>query len=139
MRPKKVILLCDSNEQTLSTRTFLLETRGYSVLRSTTSAQALDTIATMPVMNGPRSLDLLVTDLLLPGMDGNTLARHAKTMHPTLPVLIVSKMIGSFDRELHADGFLPKGASSSIELLEKIRVLTARKRGPKRQQTAEAA
>ena len=38
----------------------------------------------------------------------------------------------SYDRALAADAFLPKGASSPAELLDRIKVLVARKRGPKK-------
>ena len=80
-----------------------------------------------------RPYDLLITDLLMPGMDGNDLVRRAKQMHPTLPTLIVSGTVTAHDRALAADAFLPKGASSPTELLERIRILVARKRGPKKQ------
>ena len=128
MRPKKVILCVDDNEQTLSVRTFLLETRGYRVINTTTSHQALEILEQTP----QGTLDLLIADLLLPGMDGNELVRRAKQMHPTLPALIVSGTVASFDRALAADAFLPKGAASPIELLERVKVLVARKRGPKK-------
>ena len=128
MRPKKVILCVDDNEQTLSVRTFLLETRGYRVLNATTSQQALEILE----RTVPGTLDLLIADLLLPGMDGNELVRRAKQMHPTLPALIVSGTVAQYDRALAADAFLPKGAGTAAELLERVRVLVARKRGPKK-------
>jgi two-component system, OmpR family, response regulator CpxR len=46
--------------------------------------------------------------------------------------MIVSGTVNAFDRALHADVFLPKGASSPAEMIERIRVLVARKRGPKK-------
>ena len=128
MRPKKVILCVDDNEQTLSVRTFLLETRGYRVLNAATAADALEVLE----RTAQGTLDLLIADLLLPGMDGNELVRRAKQMHPTLPTLIVSGTVAAADRALAADAFLPKGAGSPVELLEKIRLLVARKRGPKK-------
>ena len=128
MRPKKVILCVDDNETALSVRTFLLETRGYRVLAAPTSQQALEILERQV----PGTLDLLIADLLLPGMDGNELVRRAKQMHPTLPALIVSGTVASFDRALAADAFPPKGAGTPAELLERIRVLVARKRGPKK-------
>jgi len=128
MRPKKVILCVDDNEQVLSVRSFLLETRGYRVISARTSAEALEILE----RTTPGTLDLLIADLLLPTMDGNELVRRAKLMHPTLPALIVSGTVGAFDRALAADAFLPKGAASPAELLERIRVLVARKRGPKK-------
>ena len=128
MRPKKVILCVDDNEQALSVRTFLLETRGYRVLSAMTAQEALDILE----RTVPGTLDLLIADLLMPGMDGNELVRRAKQMHPMLPALIVSGSVAAYDRALAADAFLPKGAGTAAELLEKIRVLVARKRGPKK-------
>ena len=128
MRPKKVILSIDDNENTLSVRTFLLETRGYRVITAISAQAALEILE----QTVPGSIDLLISDLLLPGMDGNELVRRAKQIHPTLPALIVSGTVTSYDRALAADAFLPKGASSPAELLERIRVLVARKRGPKK-------
>lgn len=132
MRPKKVILCVDSNEQVLSVRTFLLETRGYRVLAALSSTEALDLLERNPA----GTLDLLIADLLLPGMDGNDLVRRAKQLHPALPALIVSNTVANYDRALAADAFLPKGAGSPAELLERIRVLVARKRGPKKHVSA---
>jgi len=128
MRPKKVILCVDDNEQTLSVRTFLLETRGYRVLSASSSQQALEILE----RTVPGTLDLLIADLLLPAIDGNELVRRAKQIHPMLPALIVSGTVAAYDRALAADAFLPKGAGTAAELLEKIRLLVARKRGPKK-------
>jgi hypothetical protein len=58
--------------------------------------------------------------------------RRAKQLHPALPSMIVSGTIASFDRACSADVFLPKGVSSPAEMIERIRVLVARKRGPKK-------
>lgn len=135
MRPKKVILCVDDNEQTLSIRTFLLETRGYRVLNATNATEALDILKDAQA----GTLDLLIADLLLPGMDGNELVRRAKSIHPALPALIVSGTVSNFDRTLAADAFLPKGACSPVELLERIRILVARKRGPKKQVSTPTA
>jgi CheY-like chemotaxis protein len=128
MRPKKTILCVDDNEQVLSVRTFLLETRGYRVIALTDPHQALEVIAD----SLPGSLDLLLSDLIMPQMDGNELVRRAKDMHPQLPALIVSGTVTAYDRAGRADVFLPKGACSPAELLERVRILVARKRGPKK-------
>ena len=80
----------------------------------------------------PGTLDLILCDLLMPQMDGNELVRRAKQLHPGLPAMIVSGTVNAFDRALYADVFFPKGASSPAEMIERIRVLVARKRGPKK-------
>lgn len=134
MRPRKTILCVDDNEQILSVRKFLLETRGYRVLTQRSAAEALDFLGSAL----PGSVDLLLTDLLLPGMDGNELVRRAKEAHPGLPTLVVSGTVSSFERAIAADAFLPKGASTPAELLDRIRVLVTRKRGPKKAMPAPA-
>ena len=135
MRPKKTILCVDDNEQILSVRTFLLETRGYRVVCALTSHEALEQIERAT----PGSIDLLLCDLLMPQMDGNELVRRAKQLHPGLPAMIVSGTVNAFDRAVCADVFLPKGASSPAEMIERIRVLVARKRGPKKSPTSHPA
>ena len=133
MRPKKTILCVDDNEQILSVRTFLLETRGYRVVALLNPHEALETIS----KSLPGSIDLLLCDLIMPQMDGNELVRRAKQLHPGLPSMIVSGTVNAFDRAVHADVFLPKGASSPAEMIERIRVLVARKRGPKKASAAQ--
>jgi CheY-like chemotaxis protein len=128
MRPKKTIVCVDDNEHVLSVRTFLLETRGYRVIALTNPHEALEVIA----RSLPGSLDLLLIDLMMPQMDGNELVRRAKGLHPQLPALIVSGTVTAYDRAGQADVFLPKGACTPAELLERVRILVARKRGPKK-------
>jgi two-component system response regulator CpxR len=135
MRPRKTILCVEDNEQILSIRKFMLETRGYRVLSASCATEALEHLQN----SIPGSIDLLLSDLILPQMDGNELARRAKQLHACLPVLIVSGTVTSFDRAAFADAFLPKGACSPTELLDRIRLLVARKRGPKKQSASVAA
>jgi CheY-like chemotaxis protein len=135
MRPRKTILCVEDNEQILSVRKFLLETRGYRVVAMSTAAEALEYL--QGAVQG--SVDLLLSDLILPQMDGNELIRRAKQVHPGLPTLLVSGTVTSFDRAAAADAFLPKGASTPAEVLDRIRILVARKRGPKKQVQAVGA
>jgi two-component system response regulator CpxR len=129
MRPKKIILCVDDNEQVLSIRKFLLETRGYRVLSATSAHEALEIISSY----APGELSLLLTDLIMPQMDGVELVKRVREMQIGLPTLMVSGTVTSFERGSGADVFLPKGACSPVELLERVRVLVARKRGPKKQ------
>jgi two-component system response regulator CpxR len=129
MRPRKLILCVEDNEQILSVRKFLLETRGYRVVAFSTGAEALEYIQAAL----PGSIDLLLSDLILPQMDGNELVRRAKQIMPGLPTLITSGTVTGYDRAVAADAFLPKGACTPAEVLDRIRILVARKRGPKKQ------
>ncbi len=129
MRPRKTIVCVEDNEQILSVRKFFLETRGYRVVGMESAAEALRYLEGAM----PGSVDLLLTDLVLPQMDGNELVRRAKEIHPGLPSLLVSGTVTNFDRAAAADAFLPKGACAPAEMLDRIKILVARKRGPKKQ------
>ena len=126
MRPRKVILYVDSNEQALSVRKFMLETRGYRVVSVLHAQAALETFEAGGV-------DLVLSELAIPGMDGNEMIRRMKQHAPEVPMVLISGSVKDFARADAADSFLPKGANNSLELLERIRVLMVRKRGPKRQ------
>jgi two-component system, OmpR family, response regulator CpxR len=125
MRPKKTILCVDNNEQTLSVRKFMLETRGYRVVSALSGERALEIFR-----NG--GIDLVLSDLLLPDVDGNELVRRMKEFSPEVPTILVSSTVKAFERANRADAFLPKGACTPAEVLERIRIMSARKRGPKK-------
>lgn len=42
------------------------------------------------LINKPDGVDLLITDLKMPGMDGIELAYHVRGLYPQIPVLLVS-------------------------------------------------
>jgi signal transduction histidine kinase len=63
----------------------VLETAGYAVLEAADGAEAMDLAA---ARNG--AIDLLLTDAVLPGMQGGELAERLTKARPGLPVLYVS-------------------------------------------------
>ena len=128
MRPRKTILCVEENEQVLSLRKFMLETRGYRVVPMTDATAALELLKNAM----PGSIDLLIAELMMPGMGGNELVRRAKQLHPALPTMLVSGLVSNFERAAAADAFLPKGSCNAAEMLDRIRVLVTRKRGPKK-------
>jgi CheY-like chemotaxis protein len=125
MRPKKTILCVDDNEQALSVRKFMLETRGYRVLAFLVPEEALESFQ-------QGGIDLVVSDLHMPRMDGNELVRRMKEINPEVPAMLISGSVKAFDRATHADCFLPKGSCSPLEMLDRVRMMLARKRGPKK-------
>ena len=131
MRPRKTILCVDDNEQCLSVRKFMLETRGYKVLTALSGQQALE----MYQLGG---IDLVLSDLIMPGMDGNELIHRMKAIQCDVPMILMSGSVKAYERATHADAFLPKGACSPVEVLERIRVMIARKRGPKKSTPSDA-
>jgi two-component system response regulator CpxR len=130
MKVKKTILCVDDNEQSLSIRKLMLETRGYRVIVCTTGEEALEVFRR-------GGIDLVLTDLMMPGLDGNELVTRIKQVSPKTPIILFSGKVRVYDQTTQADVFLPKGMYAPIELLERIRLLLIRKRGPKRVARAE--
>lgn len=124
MRPRRTILCVDDNEQALSIRKLMLETRGYRVVACSGGAQAWDAFRAGGV-------DLVLTDLLMPELDGATLVGKIKDLSPQTPVILFSGKVRAYEKESRADVFLPKGMYAPVELLERIRLLLVKKRGPR--------
>ena len=74
MRPKKTILCVDDNEQVLSVRTFLLETRGYRIIAVTSAQEALEVLE----RSLPGTLDLVLCDLFMPEKEGLAVLSSAR-------------------------------------------------------------
>jgi two-component system response regulator CpxR len=125
MKPKRTILCVDDDERSLSIRKVMLETRGYRVLTCTDPDRAVD----MMTLGG---IDLVLADLMMPKLSGARLIDRLKAISPDTPALLFSGSVNCCTEESLADGWLPKGEFAPMELLERIRVLLIRKRGPKR-------
>jgi two-component system response regulator CpxR len=129
MKPKRTILCVDDNDQSLSIRKVMLETRGYRVIACSDPLRALEEFH-------KGGVDLVLTDLVMPNLDGIELIRQIKAMSPETPAILFSGKIKVYERDTQADVFLPKGMYAPAELLERIRLLLVRKRGPKRSGSA---
>jgi two-component system response regulator CpxR len=125
MKPKKTILCVDDNEQSLSIRKVMLQTRGYRVVTALNGREALERFK----LGG---IDLVLSDLIMPDVDGTVLIEEIKQLSPSTPAILFSGKIKVYERDTRADVFLPKGMYAPVELLERIRLLLVRKRGPKR-------
>lgn len=83
MAEKAIILCVDDEEPALFLRKAVLQKFGFEVITAASSQQALDILA-------QRRVDLLLSDLLMPGLPGTELARIVKERYPDLPVVVVS-------------------------------------------------
>ncbi len=77
------IVVVDDDPLLRDTITLMLEEAGHSVLRCENGKKAIDFLA-----HG--DADLLITDILMPEMDGIETLREAKRMQPALPILAIS-------------------------------------------------
>ena len=85
-----------------------LEARGYTVYQAASGQEALDLIAGLD-----EPVDLVISDVVMPGMDGPTLLRELRRRQPDLKIIFVSGYAeDAFERHLPKDEksfqFLPK-------------------------------
>jgi two-component system, OmpR family, response regulator CpxR len=125
MRPKKVILCVDDNEQDLSVLKFMLNTNGYRVLAATNGDDAI-------ALFGDNLVDLVLADFNMPQMNGNQLVVKLKQLATHVPMMLLGDP-QKLNGQIHAaDAFVGKKSCSPQELLEHIKRMSARKRGPRK-------
>ncbi|MBB6098533.1 two-component system alkaline phosphatase synthesis response regulator PhoP [Deinobacterium chartae] len=97
------VLAVEDDEVSLELLRSFLERRGYQVMVASTGEQALDLL---------HQADLLVLDVMLPGMSGREVAQVAREQDPDLPILMLTAMNQVHDRvagfESGADDYLVK-------------------------------
>ena len=81
------VLLIDDNAVQAATRQAILRRGGYHVVATLNAERALEQI-----QNGefPTPIELVITDHLMPGMDGITFVRALRRTHPSMPVMVIS-------------------------------------------------
>ncbi len=102
-----VVLLVEDEEAVRRGGKRMLETRGYTVHEAGSGTEALDI---MDELEG--KVDIVVSDVVMPEMDGPTLLTELRKSYPDLKFIFVSGYAeDAFARNLPADakfGFLPK-------------------------------
>jgi two-component system, OmpR family, response regulator CpxR len=125
MRPKKIILCVNGNEQELSVLKFTLTTNGYKVVPAATGQEAMSALGSMQI-------DLVLTEMNLPQMKGDQLVQRLKKIAAHVPMILLGDPQPA-GGEIHvADAMLAKKNCTSMELLERIKTMSARKRGPRK-------
>jgi two-component system, cell cycle sensor histidine kinase and response regulator CckA len=102
-----VVLLVEDEEAVRRGGKRMLETRGYTVHEAASGVEALDIMAELD-----GKVDIVVSDVVMPEMDGPTLLRELRKSYPDIKFVFVSGYAEeAFAKNLPADamfGFLPK-------------------------------
>lgn len=114
----ETVLVCDDDDSVREMIAGVLGLRGYTVLRAANGGQALEVAA---LHGGP--IDLLVTDMVMPGQSGTELAAALRMRDPRLRVLYVSGysndpkvLVGDLDPETYfmAKPFVPSELTRTV-------------------------
>ena len=102
---RRTALLVDDEELLRRLLSRILDEAGFGVVEAENGQAALSTAR---IMNG--TLDLVVTDIHMPVMNGLEFARKFRPLHPTVPILFIT------GRDLNEPTLEPEG---EIALLRK--------------------
>ncbi|MBZ9649311.1 response regulator [Sphingobium sp. 3R8] len=104
------VLLVEDEDMVRAVAERALTRQGYKVLTANDGEQGLE------VLGGPEKIDLLISDVVMPNMDGPAMVAQARRAYPDLPVLFMS---GYAEEQLRKSidiahvAFLPKPFSVS--------------------------
>jgi two-component system cell cycle sensor histidine kinase/response regulator CckA len=115
----ETILVVEDDPQILDLTSGVLESRGYTVLRACNGKEALDTF------DKACRIDMMLTDIVMPHLNGFKLADQISKRQPELPILFMSGRIDDDscrDRDIStlADSLLQKPFAPS-KLLQRVR------------------
>jgi two-component system, cell cycle sensor histidine kinase and response regulator CckA len=111
------VLIVDDDRMVLSLLTRILEAEGWRVYSATDGIDALTFLDT------DARVDIVVSDVMMPRLDGRELAAELGKRFPRLPVLLISG--AHLGGRSYAGPFLPK-PFTPMSLVSSIRELVAR-------------
>ncbi len=103
---QETILLVDDEQMILDVGQAMLQKLGYRVLIARGGAEAVEMIQA-----AGEGIDLVILDLIMPGMDGGQVFNHIHTHWPQLPVLLSS----GYAIDGQAEALLHKGCQGFIQ------------------------
>ena len=118
---RRSVLLVDDDVEVRQVAAVILGELGFQVIEASSAEDAME------VVRGPAAIDLLMTDLAMPGIGGMELAHLAKRARPGLKVLYTSAYVRA------AEGSRALGHGPLIEkpwMLEQLRAVVEKLVGP---------
>ena len=91
----KTVLVVDDHDATRQTIARMLEAGGFAVRTASSGAEALERLATES-----GEIDLVLSDVTMPGMNGIDLSYHIREQYPDVPVAIVSGDVSELERSI---------------------------------------
>ena len=128
-RRLSVLLVDDENIVRIATAEMIRDL-GHDVEEAANGAEAI------AILENGLNVDVLITDYMMPGMDGAALSQRIEKTHPHLPVLLITGYTGRTEEVLHLPRLSkPFGraeiAEALVNLLDDSRVVRFPSRAPR--------
>lgn len=117
--PQSTLLVVEDDEMVRAFVCSVLKSDGYHVLAAGDGMEALDIAASF----GLSRIDLVLTDVDLPSLDGVTLVRHLKRLRPDLKTLYMTGQLGHLGEELEDGCTVLEKPFGHTTLLRRLRVV----------------
>jgi len=127
-RDAETVLVVDDDAEMLGLTHLMLTRSGYNVLIAGSGKEALKLLEAAPEL----TVDLLLVDLIMPGMNGNELVDHIHKRRPGLPVVYCS----AYPNQPILQSILARGIPyitkpfTPVQLTDKIRAVLNNPRVP---------
>ena len=114
------LLLIDDNAIQAATRQTILKRAGYFVIAVLSPERALEQLRNNDY---PETVELVITDHIMPGMNGAEFVTRLREFSPEIPVLVISGLAEAEDEykdlnvEFHLKPLLPSVLLSSVNQL----------------------
>ena len=118
MVPSSITILCVDDEETPRIlRQLILQKQGYQVVTAASGVEALELL-------NRANVNLVLSDLMMPGMSGTELTKSVKAIRPTMPVILISGVNEIPADASYADRFISKVGGPELLFQTVIEVLT---------------
>jgi CheY-like chemotaxis protein len=91
----KTVLVVDDEDTTRQTIARMLEAGGFTVVTATNGAEALERLAI-----DSDDIDIVLSDVTMPLMNGIDLSYHIRDRYPRMPVAIVSGDVSELEKSI---------------------------------------
>ena len=119
MVSSNITILCVDDEETPRIlRKLILQKQGYQVITAASGVEALE------LLDGA-NINLVLSDLMMPGMSGTELTKSVKSMRPTMPVILISGVNEIPADASYADRFISKVGGPELLFKTVAEVLAA--------------
>ena len=115
LRGNQTVLFVDDDETVLTLGQVVLSSFGYKVLPANGAARALELFS-----DAGSQIDLVITDLVMPGMSGRELIDHIRWVAPAVPILSTSGYLRPSGEDTEDEYYLRKPFTSQ-DLLRKVK------------------
>ena len=104
LKPKMILFVED---ESLSRRAFaqILRSKGYQVAEAQNGVEALEVLNTGTEVLIKKAFDLVITDLVLPGLHGVNLIHQIRARWPKMPIIVISGYLLETPGKVILEGF----------------------------------